>query len=92
MLLRRFSWSTPAEPATSSNVVVVDRAPAPRRARSLAEDAEIWTIRSEDGITHGRMTTRSEAVRGMSVLAMRGVPLPMQVLDPAGQPTGDRLA
>jgi hypothetical protein len=94
MLLRRFSWSASPAPAASSNVVVLEgvRDASPSRPVRHPDDAATWTIRSDDGATHGRMTTRSEAVRAMSVLAMRGVPLPMLVLDPQGRPTGDRLA
>ena len=52
-----------------------------------------WTVVDTNGATHGRLATRSEAVRLMSTLAGQ-IPaaLPLHVADPDGHETGDRLA
>lgn len=51
-----------------------------------------FVIRDDAGRTHDRLASRAEAVRRMSVLALRGAALPLVVLGPGGEPTGDRLA
>lgn len=51
-----------------------------------------YAVRDDSGATHERFPSRGEAVRRMSVMALRGAALPLMVLSPDGVPTGDRLA
>ena len=94
-------WMSPVDPPSNVRIVLadpharVDGSPEPKD-ESLPRSSRLgarWTVVDANGASHGRLATRSEAVRLMSTLAGR-IPaaLPLHVADRDGHETGDRLA
>ena len=81
----------PAQPPEPPSNVRIVGAPAARAARR-AEPPD-WVVVDANGCRQGGSGSRGGAVRLMSRLASRAHEvLPLQVVDPNGHLTGDRLA
>ncbi|MGZ6804618.1 MAG: hypothetical protein ACXVGH_03240 [Mycobacteriales bacterium] len=69
---------------------------APRSApveQPAADEQTGWSVHDgHDAVVLSGLRSRSEAIRQLGALALKGAELPLRVHRPDGSPTGERLA